>query len=400
MKRFSQIILIIMFIGIIFTLPVLTKLQKNEYVSKFENRSLAESPVLTKESLLSGLYFSKWETYISDHIYGRNNWIKNYILLNMVVMGKSKINNIVLGEDGFLLPFNAYEGNDEVSNAANLATMAQRLKELQDRIKQHGGSFYFIGVPGQASIHREKYPSRFQNNSQSLDKSEIQMFENLDKQGIAYINMNKMFRANPESEYYFKTDHHYNFEGAYFTYSEVMKMLQQNNTISVDGPVEKSEMNIVTLPNPFGGSRNMQIYYLYPTDEHIQVGYFKNQIPYEKFTNGKLDPKFFFLKEDKNAMINYGVYMGGDLGETVIKTNRERLPNLLVFGDSYTNAIEPLIYANFNETRILDLRHYDKMSLYDYIDEYSPDVVLMVRDDINYGNLDGNGNFNGEEIKK
>lgn len=400
MKRVGQIILVFMFISIIFTMPVLTKLQKNENVSLFENRKLAESPVLTEESLLSGLYFSKWETYISDHVYGRNNWIKSYTFLNMLVMGRSKINDIVLGKDGFLLPFNAHSGNDVVNSEGNLTAMAQQLKELQDGVKQVGGSFYFIGVPGQSSIHRDKYPSHFQNNSKFLDKAESLMFANLEKQGIAFINMNKVFRGNPEKEYYFKTDHHYNFEGAYLTYFSIMEKLHQNKAINVDAAVEKDDMNIVTLPNPFGGSRNRQIYYLYPTNEHIQIGYFKNQIPYEKFTNGKPDPKFFFLKEDESAMINYGVYMGGDIGETIIKTNREQLPNLLIFGDSYTNAIEPLMYYHFNETRILDLRHYKQISLVKYIEEYKPDIVIMVRDDANYGNLNANGNFKGESTKK
>ena len=318
----------------------------------------------------------------------------------MFAMGRSKINNIVLGEDGFLLPFNAHAGIDVVNSDANLTAMAKQLLELQNKLKQSGGSFYFIGVPGQSSIHRDKYPGHFQNNNQSLDKAEHLMFENLEKQGVAYINMNKVFRENPEKEYYFKTDHHYNFEGAYRTYYEIMQKLQQKPDIKSNVPVEKEDMDIVTLPNPFVGSRNRQIYNLYPTNEPIQVGYFKNQVAYEKFTNGKPDPKFYFLKNDPNAMINYGVYMGGDLGETVIKTNREQLPKLLIFGDSYTNAIEPLMYYHFNETRILDLRHYKQMSLIKYIDEYKPDVVIMVRDDANYGNLKGNGNFIGEEIKK
>ena len=59
----------------------------------------------------------------------------------------------------------------------------------------------------------------------------------------------------------------------------------------------------------------------------------------------------------------------------------------------FTNAMEPLLYYHFNETRILDLRHYKDKSLYDYIKEHKPDIVLMIRDDLNYGTLEGNGKF-------
>jgi hypothetical protein len=380
-------------------MPVLTKLQKNEAVSQVENRKLAEAPVLTIETLLNGKYFSKWETYIADHIYRRNDWIENYTFLNIFLLGRSKINNIVLGEDGFLLPFNPHKGNDTFNSEANLSEMAKQLKELQIEIEQVGGRFCFVGIPGQASIHRDKYPRHFQSNGQLLDKAEDLMYENLEKQGIEYINMYRVFQNNPGKEYYYRTDHHYNFEGAYLTYYEIIKKLHQEAAVQVDAPVEKGEMNITTLPNPFGGSRNKQIYNLYPKDEQIQLGYFKNQIPYEKYTNGKPDPRFYFYNEDPNSIITYSVYMGGDLAETVIKTNRSELPKLLIFGDSYTNAIEPLMYYHFNETRILDLRHYNKMSLIKYIDEYKPDMVIMVRDDGNYGNLTGNGNFKGENTK-
>jgi hypothetical protein len=233
-----------------------------------------------------------------------------------------------------------------------------------------------------------------------MDRTEKLMFSKLDQLNVPYINMNAVFHKTPNVEYYYKTDHHYNFEGAYATYYEIIRNLQQSGVYNIKPPIEKPGMDIVTLPNPFGGSRNRQVYYMFPAQEQIKIAYLKNPIPYKKYTNGKPDNRLYYLGSNESDMINYGVYMGGDWAETVIKTNNSKLPNLLVFGDSFTNAIEPLLYANFNETRVLDLRHYNKMSLYEYIDKYSPDVVLMVRDDLNYGSLEGNGNFKGEDIKK
>ena len=75
-----------------------------------------------------------------------------------------------------------------------------------------------------------------------------------------------------------------------------------------------------------------------------------------------------------------GLYMGGDIAETVIRTDRPELPNALIFGDSFTNPVECLAYYSFNELRSVDLRHYTVQSLSDYIAAYQPDVVLCVRD--------------------
>ena len=89
--------------------------------------------------------------------------------------------------------------------------------------------------------------------------------------------------------------------------------------------------------------------------------------------------------------MTYSVYMGGDVGETVIKTNRSSLPNVLIVGDSYTNAVECFLYASFNEMRSLDLRSYKAKTLADYIKEYKPGAVVLLRDYSVLLSFDGNG---------
>ena len=76
--------------------------------------------------------------------------------------------------------------------------------------------------------------------------------------------------------------------------------------------------------------------------------------------------------------------MGGDISETILTTDRSELPSLLVCGSSFTNLAETLLYAGFDEMRSLDPRYYNSMSLPDYVDQYRPEVVLIM---CNYGNL-------------
>ena len=89
---------------------------------------------------------------------------------------------------------------------------------------------------------------------------------------------------------------------------------------------------------------------------------------------------FHLPPETAGEDVTYSVYMGGDIAETVIQTDRPELPNALIFGDSFTNPVECLAYYSFNELRSVDLRHYTAQSLSDYIAAYQPDVVLCVRD--------------------
>ena len=72
--------------------------------------------------------------------------------------------------------------------------------------------------------------------------------------------------------------------------------------------------------------------------------------------------------------------MGGDVSVTEIVTNRPELPTVLIYGDSFTNAVESLIWYNFDTMYSLDFRHYNKMTLEEFIAEKKPDIVVCIRD--------------------
>ena len=356
-----------------------------------ENRALAVFPEYNKEKLLSGEYFSEWENYVSDHIIGRDKMIKSYTLLNMRLLGKRKINNIVRGKEDTLLPYYTKELSQNLEdNFNNLPIMVANIKDLDNSIKSYGGQFIFVGLPGQSSFFKSRYQDYFENKEEYFIENETEMFQALENNNINYINMNKIFTVEPNYEYYLKTDHHFSFNGSYRTYVEIIKKLKNALNLNIREPLKIKELDIITLENPILGSRNRQIYFLQPTDEKISIAYPKDTIEYEKHTDGISDSTLYYINDEK-ARPTYGVYMGGDHGEIIIDTKREELPNLLIFGDSFTNALEPLLYYHFNQTRILDLRHYKELNLFEYVNLHKPDIVIMVRDDLNYGNLEGNG---------
>ncbi|MGN9164220.1 DHHW family protein [Tissierellaceae bacterium HCP3S3_D8] len=395
MKKTINICFIICFLTIIYFLTFKTITTEHLTVSKLENRKLATIPDYSKKSLLNGEYFEEWESYFIDHFFGRDNWIKGYNLLNVSILGKVNVNNILITDEGYLLPFVAYDRRYNLKSYSEKIYMAvEEIHKLNDYIRSYGGKFYFIGIPEQSSYLRDRYPYYCRNKSEYLDNNENTMFRELNRKDIANINMHEIYRADRKEDYYFKTDHHFTFRGAYKAYIEIInKIIEDEKSDIIRSAVLEDEMEFVLLPNPILGSRNRKLSYIYKTDEKLEIGYPTEKISYEKFTNGQLDPDFYHIDEDIDKRPDYGVFMGGDNAETVIRTYRDELPNLLIFGDSFTNALEPLLYYHFDETRILDLRYYSKMSLYEYIAEHRPDYVLMIRDDLNYGIIDGNGKF-------
>ena len=85
-----------------------------------------------------------------------------------------------------------------------------------------------------------------------------------------------------------------------------------------------------------------------------------------------------------------------DIAETIIDTGREELPTLLLYGDSFSNPLECLLWRDFNVTYCVDFRYETEKTLDDYLEEYRPDVVLCVRDETTFLSADGNGTTGGE----
>ena len=93
--------------------------------------------------------------------------------------------------------------------------------------------------------------------------------------------------------------------------------------------------------------------------------------------------ELFLLPETAEESVSYTVFMGGDKGETVVDTARPDLPSVLIIGESYTNAMETLLYASFDEMRSIDPRSYQG-SITDYIALHQPEVVIVLRDNTSY----------------
>jgi len=152
------------------------------------------------------------------------------------------------------------------------------------------------------------------------------------------------------------------------------------------------------LPNPYIGSRNRKLYNLWPNEDRAVIAELKDPIAYTRYDNGEpSDKPLYVLPTAEDLPTTYNLYMGGDFAETILETNRPELPDVLVFGDSFTNALETLLYTSFDEMRSLDLRHYTDKTLRDYITDYQPDIVICVMNDAFYYTPTGNGDVWPEE---
>lgn len=390
MKRTAQICFTAIFLAILFAVPALILLRGSRiHASVYENRTLAQLPELSGAALLDGSYFSAWDTWLTDHIGGRERLMTWNTWLDYQLLDRPVVNQVVVDAD-VLLPFQTYGTWDLDYLDDTAAQVCDGLARLEEAASAYGGRFYYLGLPLQSSFYYDHYPSYLENRRWHVEAMTEAFSQAMAERGLTFLEMEPVYRAVETGQaLYAASDHHYTYYGAYLAYRTFLDRVRADT--GWDLPVlEEEDLTFRALEHPFLGSRNRKLYGLWTGEEAITIGIQREPVAFTRLDNGKEVPAVLYALPEEGETVDYNVYMGGDVAETVLRTDRPELPDLLIFGDSFTNPMETLLYTGFHETRCLDLRYYQG-SLLDYVRTYQPDVILCVRDDTAYLSLEGNG---------
>lgn len=393
MKKFIEILTVICFAAALAAVPIKTFSQPAAERLFYENRKAQPIPRPNARNLLDGSFQSSLEKGFSDNFVFRDSILAFHTYIDKYILRKKVINDVIWTEDESpLLPRISSAPADIEEIKSKAERMSARMSRIRDITAENGGEFYFVGIPEQYSYFRSKYPDYVFNNDDFLSQQEDILFRILSEKGINYIDMNEEFDKSGRSDsFYSFVDHHFTLKGAY----ETCKCLTErilSETDKTPALLSETDFEYKEVPNPYYGSRNRKLMGVYESKEHLFVPEFKERVPFLRTDNNEVrDSVIYNYFMDETAPITYETYMGGDIAETKIETHREDLPDLLMFGDSFTNPMEMLLYTSFDESRFLDFRYYDEKSLSEYIKEYKPDIVVMVRDDTRYLDFTGNG---------
>ena len=179
-------------------------------------------------------------------------------------------------------------------------------------------------------------------------------------------------------EYFYKTDHHWNYKGSYKAYQQILKMLG-----SSDQPLAGEEIDLGYKWS--GAKATSSIFNQIITEDFIA---YKFNFPSMHIKiNGKDYSDYGYQEgymNKKFKKITYADFYGGDYGEVIFKTdNTKAKENILVIGESFDNAILKLLASHFNTTISIDLRNYEhymnkKFDFDQYIKDYNISKVLFI----------------------
>ena len=378
--RVSSVTLIALVCVLLLLAAVSGVLLSDEQYSYYENRNLASFPAPSLEGIMDGSFFTAFDTYIRERSAAREAFLRADTFIDLHLLHRPVVNDVVITEEA-LLPFNPYETVSEYNINYYADEITANLRSHTELVESYGGSFYYVAVPCQYVCKSGDYPWYLNNRAEHTAATRQALFPKLAAASVDYIDMLSYCEENgyPDS-YSSRIDNHFSIPGGYATYREILDRINADGRYTLD-PLEEGEFTYSEVGKRYLGSRTRKLFDMWDITEPLGIITPQEEIPFTRTNWGAEGaPLIYWLPTEDEPYATYGVYMGGDISETVIRTDRPDLPSVLVYGDSFTNAVEALLWYNFDTMYSLDLRHYGERDLESYIALYQPDIVICIRD--------------------
>lgn len=352
-------ILFILFCLLFIIIPLI----KTDYIggkkSSTENRHLAVGLGALFDDKKDNFNITKW---ISDNIGFRDYMINIKSYLNYNIMNISPTKLVVIGKEGWLF----YTGDNNLEIASGkypldnktLENISVSMYKCQQNLERYGIKFITTIGPSKATI----YPEFIKGINKITDITPIDIVRDKINSSIHFIDIKKdiiMYKkANPENLLYWKGDTHWTQLSGYIGYLAILNKINnlyknENITIHPAQVVYKNmSKNSGDLVHMFGKVKPKNIEYNYYIPTVVGKTY--------KQDESKKNDLIRFVKNKK--FLQY--YINEKAG------NRQ---TLLIFGDSFLEAMLPFISQSFYKT--VFFRYYINN---DIIDIVQPDIVLIL----------------------
>lgn len=357
MKKITNRIMALFFIAFLALSLLLQVVIPSKQFSDLENRFLSQAPKFSWENVFKGDFTEDFEDFVEDQFPFRDNWI---ILKNEVerLIGKKESNGVYFGKDGYY--FEVKKSYSEELLNKNIEYVNQFSKKLEAM----GVNTLFFPIYSSYTYYPEKLPK----NAPVVD--EILIAQKLKNQlSIPVLDAFDSLWLHRDEELYFKSDHHWNQLGAYYAYVELAKYFGFDSL-----PINVYDRTCA-LENFKGTLYSKAPLFAYQGDEFCY--YEETQLNYEVYIRD--DDTYYdsmYFTDNLTMKDKYVTFIGGNHGEVHIKSNANTNRKLVMFKDSYSHALAPLLAAHFDEIVLLDMRYF-RYPIGQYIEELEPTDVLF-----------------------
>ena len=218
-KRF-KVLYIVLTVGLLFVMGCFVFINTGRHA----NESQITVPQLFKQNKLNEHILDDSESYVSQNYGLRNAFLELYTSLQQKIFQTSAVENVVVGRDGFLYfadTMDDYLGVRQLSER-EVFQIVHTLELIQEYVTSQNGQFLFVVAPNKNSLY-DYLPYYYVKQS---EKKPVQaVFAQLDK--VNYVNLFDVFFGQEEILYY-KTDSHWNNQGAYLVYQTILDIFEKD----------------------------------------------------------------------------------------------------------------------------------------------------------------------------
>ena len=329
------IVLVVVFMGFLFGKP--------RTFSDMENRNLAQFPTFSVDSFFSGEFTSGIESYAADQIIAKDFLVTCQVGYSRL-LGQSEVNGVYFGKDGYLIQ-DFHEPGQQLTTNLNM---------LEAFVKKHGEDIpcYMLLAPNASYVYQDKLPRHGVVWSQA---EVIEQIKEALRDEVTVVDVADTLMAHKDEQLYFKTDHHWNANGAYYAYEQLCEEMRVEKRPKLDENIKQIDSqgflgSLYSKAPAFSQEADVLTYYE-NTKGNYEVAYLDEK--------NRVSDSFYetdMLKEKDQ----YKVFFGGNHSVFHMKSNGLHKKKVLVLKDSYANIMLPYLADTFTDITVIDLRYYNK----------------------------------------
>ncbi len=323
-------------------------------LSESERRPLEQMPEISAETLLSGKFMSKFESYTLDQFPLRDTFRQLKSLFHYYVLNQADNNDIYV-TDGYAAKL------EYPLNPDSLEYALDKFQFVYDKYLKDTGSTVFMTV-----VPDKGYYLAEENGYLAMDYKA--MFEAVDK-GMpyaTYVDLTDTLTA----ESYYRTDTHWRQEHLLNAAAKLCGAMGVR-------PFDSDSFTQTPLERPFYG-----VYYgqaalpMQPETLYIMENEILSQCKVYDHESGKyLNVYNMDMLQSKDL---YDVFLSGAKSLLTIENpNASTDRELIVFRDSFGSSITPLLVRDYAKVTLVDIRYLSSQLLDKFVEFNGQDVLFL-----------------------
>ena len=354
----------VLFVAFFFAMAIWFVVNPKADYSSSEKRYLQQFPETSVDTVLSGEFSEKFETYFADHFPQRNMWVglNSYYNLGIGLNGRNGVYN---SADGYLINVPVDKENYVRKNIRVLAEFKEKIGDVPMTV---------MLAPSTGYIATDKLP--LIHDSYNDDTYFAETAKTLGESGVNFVDLRETFKQKYAEgvQLYYRTDHHWTTDGAYEGYVKLCEKLGVQ-------PADKDSFAKTAYGGFYGTTYSTSGYWLTKPDS---ITVYDNQENTDKNITVKIseDGKdnhygsmFFYNHIDEDD--KYPVFLDGNHALTEIQNKNAKNGTIVVIKDSFSHSLAPFLAENYSKVVLVDLRYY-KQSVSDLIKKENPEQVVAL----------------------